>query len=185
MEEAGASVVPAKIKMGRDLHGYVHFFNRLWMIGLAVSMERLVREHKGELSDTLISMIERGKHATVDEYLNMNLYRTYLWKMFQGQLNHFDVLVSPTLGAVAYSADAEGPMEVNGTRIDPESEWMMTSPINLTGQPACSVPIGFTRSGLPVGMQCICRRLDDRKLFQFARWVEMLLGTRTLAPLME
>ncbi|WP_010632319.1 amidase [Sporolactobacillus vineae] len=185
MEEGGASVAPAKIKMGKDLHGYVHFFNRLWMIGLAVSMDRLVREHRSELSDTLISMIERGQHATADEYLNMNHYRTYLWKMFQDQLNHFDILVSPTLGAAAYTADAEGPEEVNGRHIDPESEWMMTSPINLTGQPACSVPIGFTRSGLPVGMQCICRRLDDRKLFQFARWVETLLRIRTLAPSAE
>jgi Asp-tRNAAsn/Glu-tRNAGln amidotransferase A subunit and related amidases len=185
IEDAGASVKPAKIKMDKDLPGYVHFFNRLWMIGLAVSTDRLLREHRGELSDTLISMIERGKHATAEEYLNMNHYRTYLWKMFQDQLNHFDVLVSPTLGAVTYPAAAEGPTEVNGRQIDPESEWMMTSPINLTGQPACSLPIGFTTSGLPVGMQCISRRLDDRCLFQFAYWLEKLLGTATLAPLGE
>lgn len=183
MEEEGAVINPAKIQMGKDLHGYVHFFNRLWMIGLAAGTERLVKEHRSELSDTLLSMIERGKHATAEEYLNMNHYRTYLWKMFQDQLDHFDVLVSPTLGAVTYSADAEGPKRVNGKPIDPESEWMLTSPINLTGQPACSVPIGFTSSGLPVGMQCICRRLDDRELFQFARWVEKLLGVCTLAPL--
>src|SRR5947209_4522125 len=36
-----------------------------------------------------------------------------------------------------------------------------TYPFNLTGQPAASVPAGFTKSGLPVGLQIVGRRLDD------------------------
>ncbi len=36
-----------------------------------------------------------------------------------------------------------------------------TLPINMTGQPAATVPAGFTEGGLPVGMQIVGRHLDD------------------------
>ncbi|TGA96178.1 amidase [Sporolactobacillus shoreae] len=181
--ESGAIVEPAEIRMNKDLEGYVHYFNRLWMIGLAVSTKNLMAEHRDELSETLISMIRRGENATAEELLNMNNYRTYLWKMFQGQFPKFDVLVSPTLAAAVYPFNSEGPERINGKQINPESDWMMTSPVNLTGQPACSLPIGFTTGGIPVGMQCIGRRLNDRGLFQFARWAETLLKIPTLASM--
>ncbi|WP_239984847.1 amidase [Sporolactobacillus pectinivorans] len=183
LEESGAIIEPADIRMEKDLRGYVRFFNRLWMIGLAVSTKDLMAGHQNELSETLVSMIHRGENATAEEFLNMNRYRTYIWKMFQEQFERYDVLVSPTLAAVAYPYEDEGPAHVNGQKINPESDWMMTSPVNLTGQPACSLPIGFTAAGLPVGMQCIGRRLDDRGLFQFAQWSETILNVPTLAPI--
>ncbi|RYL94978.1 amidase [Sporolactobacillus sp. THM7-4] len=178
--EWGAVVEPAEIRMNKDLRGYVRYFNRLWMIGLAVSSKTLMAKHREELSGSLISMIRRGENASAEEYIKFNDYRTYLWHMFQGQLAKFDVLVSPTLAACRYNFNAEGPEQINGHPIDPESDWMMTSPINLTGQPACSLPIGFTSSGLPVGMQGIGRRLDDIGLFQFAKWAETRLHIPSL-----
>lgn len=183
LRRQGAIVEHANVQMNKDLREYVAFFNRLWMIGLAAGTKRLMAEHRSELSGTLISMIHRGEGASADEYLNMNSYRTYVWHMFQGLFKKFDVLVSPTLAACEYPFDREGPENVNHHAINPESDWMMTSPVNLTGQPACSLPMGFTVSGLPVGMQCIARRLNDVGLFRFAGWAEDHLETGTLAPI--
>ncbi|MFT8316947.1 MAG: amidase [Sporolactobacillus sp.] len=174
--EQGASVVPAPLDFGKNLREYVAYFNRLWMIGLAESSVNLVKAHKSELSETLLSMIERGKKATAGEYLAMNHYRTVVWRMFQQQFNHFDVLVSPTLSAVSYDYRKEGPEQINGIPINSESDWMMTSPINLTGEPAFSLPIGRTAAGLPVGMQGIARKLNDRGLLQFAAWAERVVN---------
>ncbi|GGL65535.1 amidase [Sporolactobacillus putidus] len=178
----GAVVEAADVRMNKNLKEYVNFFNRLWMIGLAAGTKKLMAEHCGELSDTLISMIHRGEGASADEYIEMNKYRSYVWQMFQGLFETFDVLVSPTLAAAEYPYDREGPAEVNGHMIDPESGWMMTSPVNLTGQPACSLPVGFTSSGIPVGMQCVARRLNDIGLMQFAGWAENRLKTDRLFP---
>ncbi|MFP6649787.1 MAG: amidase family protein, partial [Pirellulaceae bacterium] len=49
-----------------------------------------------------------------------------------------------------------------------------TYPINLTGQPAASVPAGWTGENLPVGLQVIGRRFDDRTVLRVARVVEQL-----------
>ena len=41
-------------------------------------------------------------------------------------------------------------------------QWLaFTFPINMTGQPAASIPAGFTTDGLPVGLQIVGRHLDD------------------------
>jgi aspartyl-tRNA(Asn)/glutamyl-tRNA(Gln) amidotransferase subunit A len=43
-----------------------------------------------------------------------------------------------------------------------------TYPFNLTGQPAASVPCGFTRDGLPIGLQIVGRRFDDVSVLRAA-----------------
>ncbi len=47
------------------------------------------------------------------------------------------------------------------------TSWLgFTSPINMTGQPAASVPAGFTRQGLPVGLQIVGRHLADASVLR-------------------
>ena len=64
-------------------------------------------------------------------------------------------------------------------------EWTPFSyPFNLTGQPACSVPCGFTEAGLPVGLQIVGPRYADplvmraARAFEQARPFEMLDAPR-------
>jgi aspartyl-tRNA(Asn)/glutamyl-tRNA(Gln) amidotransferase subunit A len=44
----------------------------------------------------------------------------------------------------------------------------MNRPANFTGHPAISVPCGFTRDGLPIGLQFIGRRFDESTLLRIA-----------------
>jgi aspartyl-tRNA(Asn)/glutamyl-tRNA(Gln) amidotransferase subunit A len=56
-------------------------------------------------------------------------------------------------------------------------DWIpYTYPFNLTGNPAASVPCGFTKDGLPVGLQIVGRRFDDVSVLRAAA------GYETIAP---
>ncbi|MFT8872384.1 MAG: amidase [Sporolactobacillus sp.] len=184
MRATGADVQYADFALAESLDEYVCFFNRLWMIGLAEASVTLMQKHRQQLSPTLVNMIERGQYATAAECRTLTLRRTAIWRLFQRQFQQFDILVSPTLGAVQYGWKEEGPSAVDGIAISAESGWMMTSAINLTGEPACSLPVAQLPNGLPVGMQCVAARLHDRQLFQFAAWLEHLAGFQAKQQMM-
>ncbi|MBR46123.1 MAG: hypothetical protein CMM31_06540 [Rhodospirillaceae bacterium] len=74
---------------------------------------------------------------------------------------NYDLLLTPTLTVPAFGLHIQGVEKVDG-QIVPPFQWLsFTFPFNMTGQPAASVPAGFTKDGLPVGLQIVGRHLDD------------------------
>jgi amidase len=63
--------------------------------------------------------------------------------------------------------------EINGVKLDNYLDWMKTCYfITVTGHPAISVPAGFSREGLPVGLQIVGRHRDDFGVLQLAHAFE-------------
>jgi len=58
----------------------------------------------------------------------------------------------------------------------------LTLPANLTGQPALTVPCGFSAAGLPIGFQLIGRPFGESVLFKLARAYEKQHGWTHMAP---
>jgi len=69
--------------------------------------------------------------------------------------------VTPTLGRTAFGLDVDNPT-VDGESVHRMHGWTLTWPLNLSGHPAASIPVGFDDSGLPIGMQVVGGRLEDR-----------------------
>src|SRR2546427_12531654 len=98
----------------------------------------------------------------------------------------------PPLATPPFALHIQGPEKIDGRIVAPFQWLAFTFPINMTGQPAASIPAGFTRDGLPVGLQIIGRHLDDPTVlrasaaFEAARpWRDKgagLLGTLGLKP---
>ena len=91
----------------------------------------------------------------------------------------FDVVLAPAFGTVAFPHNP-GPeprtLDING-RATPYFDQMawpgLATPSNL---PATAVPIGQSKSGLPIGIQVIGGYLEDRTTIGFARLLEQAFG---------
>jgi aspartyl-tRNA(Asn)/glutamyl-tRNA(Gln) amidotransferase subunit A len=84
----------------------------------------------------------------------------------------FDALVAPTTPLPAPPIEG-GSITFGGREVDgPAVLGSLTRLANLTGQPALSLPCGFTDEGLPVGLQLIGRHFGDDELLQLARAYE-------------
>lgn len=75
-------------------------------------------------------------------------------------MRDYDVLLTPTLPATAFRVGADAP-ESDGDPDVPIDWTPFSYPFNLTGQPAATVPCGFDRNGLPIGLQIVGRWRDD------------------------
>ena len=117
---------------------------------------------EARLDPSLVKFIRRGGAVSTRDYvLAMDRARAY-WHEAQTFLQRFDLLLTPTVAVAPFAAGQPAPREIAGQPISVLGWMPFTFPFNLTGQPAASVPAGFTEDGLPVGLQIIGRRNADR-----------------------
>jgi aspartyl-tRNA(Asn)/glutamyl-tRNA(Gln) amidotransferase subunit A len=82
-----------------------------------------------------------------------------------------------------FPAEADGPADMDGTPPVPWARWTPFShPFNVTGQPAASVPCGWTKAGLPVGLQVLGARFDELRVLQFCAAWEKAFDWRARRP---
>ncbi|MEA2249688.1 MAG: aspartyl-tRNA(Asn)/glutamyl-tRNA(Gln) amidotransferase subunit [Solirubrobacteraceae bacterium] len=122
-------------------------------------MREMVAEHRHEMTPHVVDFIDRDWTAEdfTDAVRGRKAFVNSMWR-FMGD---FDILVTPTLTVPPFPVHMQGPEKVDGRIVSPFAWLSFTLPINLTGQPAATVPAGWTQDGLPVGMQIVGRHLDD------------------------
>ncbi|MDT8397513.1 MAG: amidase [Pseudomonadales bacterium] len=90
-----------------------------------------------------------------------------------------DVLITPTApGLPELISEAENPAVASGA----ESSVRNTFPFNLYGIPTLSMPCGFSRSGLPIGMQLSSAHLSEPALFTLAQAYEQATAWHRREP---
>lgn len=93
--------------------------------------------------------------------------RTLLIEEFNSLFESYDVLIGPVVPTVAFKLG-----ENTGDPLKMYMTDVMTTPANLAGVPALSVPAGKTKAGLPVGVQLIGQRKTDAQLLALAKSME-------------
>jgi aspartyl-tRNA(Asn)/glutamyl-tRNA(Gln) amidotransferase subunit A len=120
-----------------------------------------IAEHEGDVDPTLARFVARGAAVTTREYLQARARMREFWQEVLQFLGRFDLLLTPTVAIPPFAADAKPPREVAGERVSVLGWMPFTYPFNITGQPAASVPAGWTAENLPVGVQIVGQRHAD------------------------
>ena len=122
-----------------------------------------MRKMAGELGDRMsphiIEFLEQD--WTAEDLTSAVVARKAVYNRMWRFMRDYDLLLTPTLAVPPFEVGIQGPEVIDGREVEPFYWLSFTFPTNMTGQPAATVPAGFTQNGLPVGMQIVGRHLDD------------------------
>jgi aspartyl-tRNA(Asn)/glutamyl-tRNA(Gln) amidotransferase subunit A len=117
-------------------------------------------------------LVEMGRFVTAPDYLKAEQLRAVLMEDFRRAFQQVDVIVGPTTPITAWKV-GEWTARV-GDRDESvlAASWRFTFPYNLTGLPAISLPCGFDRDGLPIGLQIAGKPFDEPTVLRVAHAYE-------------
>ncbi len=118
-------------------------------------------DRKDEIEPGLLRIIQETLANPPTRYVQAWFDRLAWWQHPRAFFEKYDLLLTPTVACPPFPIGLDNPAEIAGTPVDPYAWTPFTFPFNLSGQPAASVPCGFTKDGLPIGLQIVGRRYDD------------------------
>jgi aspartyl-tRNA(Asn)/glutamyl-tRNA(Gln) amidotransferase subunit A len=158
-------VTPPWGKAGPEL---IRFF---WPAHWAVHAPKLA-QWRAAMDPGFVACIEDGMRISVADYQLMRERKYAYIRDINIFFEDWDFLLSPAASVAAFPSE----------RLVPEGwpehpwDWLgwaeFSYPFDLSGNPAASVPTGFTADGLPVGLQIAGRRFDDLGVLQISRAFE-------------
>ena len=133
-----------------------------------------------QMDPILVQRIGRAQSASAVDYEQATHRRTTFWHVVRRFFARYDLLLTPTTAVPPFAIGVDFPLEIAGRPVSSPLAWIpFTFPFAMTGQPAISVPCGWTKEGLPVGLQIVGRRFADATvliaahLFEAARpWTQ-------------
>lgn len=148
---------------------------RAW--GDAASYGKLLLQHPDAFKDTLKEEIENGGRLSGDDLARAEVAHTLIWRRFQAFLEKYEYFILPTTQLPPFDVNTPFPTEIAGVHFDNYIDWMKSCwYISATGNPASSVPAGFTLEGLPVGLQIVGRSKQDFAVLQLSHAFEQATG---------
>ena len=110
-------------------------------------------------------------------YLKAQKVRTLIKKDFDDAFKNCDILITPTAPTPAFKIGEkfDNPIQMYLSDI-------FTISVNLAGVPAISIPCGFSKDGLPIGLQIIGRHFDEETIIRAAYTFEQNTDYHTKKP---
>ena len=129
--------------------------------GAAVHRDRL-QENPEMFGEDVLRRLQEGAKTTSTEYALARRTQTEVRKRCEVFFESTDFLIVPSTPIAAPAIAGNDAVE-QAARLT-----RFTAPFNLTGLPAISIPCGFTKAGLPIGMQIIAKPWFDAKVLNAA-----------------
>jgi aspartyl-tRNA(Asn)/glutamyl-tRNA(Gln) amidotransferase subunit A len=142
----------------------------LWFLGSCTLWNTLTPAQQALTDPDFRAQAELGAALSALDVQRLVLRRGALGAHMRQFMTQWDLLLTPALAVPAFDARPAGTVPMT-----PESMlgWTPFSyPFNLTQQPACTIPCGLTRDGLPIGLQIVGPMFADALVLRAARAFE-------------
>jgi amidase len=139
-------------------------------VSMVARHEDRLAKWRDAMQENLVKNIEQGLALTPSQIGRAERLRTELWERVRVFQERYDLILTPTAAVPPFPVEwRSGPKEINGQPVPTYIDWaMLTYAFTVIGLPAISVPAGFTKSGLPVGLQIGGRWHDEAGVLRAA-----------------
>jgi amidase len=152
-----------------DFSGADRVFKVLRAWTSATTHAERLRLPGAKYKDTLLQEIQEGLRLSGSDVAQAEVLHGQVYRRFQAFLEKYEYFVLPTTQVPPFDVNEPYVKEIAGVRMDSYIDWMKSCwYISVTGNPAISVPAGFTKDGLPVGLQIVGRHQADFRVLQIA-----------------
>jgi amidase len=180
LEAEGIAVTEAHPDL-REAH---ECFQTLRAHGFAIGMAPLLEKHRALLKPEVIWNIERGLALSSGAIARAERQRAEMFKRMLAFFGTYDLLLCPATIMPPFPVTERYPTHCNGVQFENYVEWLAIAyAITLVACPAISIPAGFTRENLPIGLQIVAPPRAEARLLAGARFMEDVLGLGTITPI--
>jgi amidase len=149
-----------------------------------VGKKALLDTNKDLLKPEVVWNIERAAEITVDDFARVELARARYLNRAVTFFEEYDLLLSPATVVPPYPVEQRFVAELGDHKFSNYVEWLSIAyAITITGHPALSVPAGFTKDGLPVGLQIVGGPRGEANLLSAANLYEEISDLKNLVPI--
>jgi amidase len=140
---------------------------RAWIFELHFS--EFLDTHRSQMKDTVIWNIQEGKKLSGPQIGEIERKRTELYHRVRKFMETYEFIILPVSQVPPFDVKQRYINKINDVKMETYIDWMKSCYyITTFGNPAISVPCGFTPEGLPVGVQIVGRHQDDFGVLQLA-----------------
>jgi amidase len=167
-----------------NLPDAMNCFQVLRAAAYASGMLPLLEKHRSLLKTEVIWNIEKGLKLTAEEIARAQAQRATLFRNMHSFLECYDALLCPATIVPPFPVEERYVKRCAGVAFETYIDWLLIVAVaTLAMCPAVSIPCGFTRSGLPVGLQIIGRNRREARLLQVAKHAEDVLALGPITPI--
>lgn len=150
---------------------------RHWLVGCGLSEFYKDPSKRAKLKPEAQWEVEGSFKLTAQDLADAEVARTSWYRSVCSLFDAFDFLLLPSAQVFPFDVNEHWPREINGIQMDTYHRWMeVVVPGTLSGCPVINVPVGFSATGLPMGLQIIGRHHADFDVLQLAYAYDQATG---------
>lgn len=159
-------------------------FDVLRAKGFAIGKKALYDEKRHLMKPEMVWNIELGLGLTMADHERAERQRSAIHARTHAFFDDYDLICAPATIVSPFPVENRYVESVNGVKLENYYQWLaIVYAFTLACCPAISIPCGFTREGLPVGLQIAARQRGEARLLPGAKAMEDILGLKDSTPI--
>lgn len=147
-------------------------FSTMWLVMFGYELKPYLNEWKDKLEPGLVTWVEAGLRFPASSLPDSMRARSEFYQLIYETFRDYDILLTPSTAVPAFDSRKPYPSQINGIDVSPTAWQAFTFPFNFTGHPAATIPCGWTRGNLPIGLQIVGKRFQEPLILQVSKTFE-------------